>query len=69
VESLRGVDSRSLFPDIWQLQRLLNFLLIPLVITFLRKRVTTQIREFPRWSRVLALYYSFHFTLHENRSR
>ena len=65
VESLRGVDPRSLFPDIWGLQLLLNLLLIPLVVAFFRNGVGAQIREFPRWTRVLisalAVYYSCHF--------
>lgn len=65
VESLRGADPPSLFPDIWQLQLLLNFLLIPLVVALFRKGVGVQVREFPRWSRVLitalAAYYFFFF--------
>lgn len=65
VESLRGIDPRTLFPDIWMLQILLNLLLIPLVISFFRKGLSAQIHELPRWSRAiiiaLAVYYSLHF--------
>jgi hypothetical protein len=65
VEFLRGVDPRSLFRDIRRLQLLLNFLLIPLVVALFRKGVGVQVREFPRWSRVLisalVICYSFHF--------
>src|ERR1700748_3808157 len=65
VEALRGVDPRGLFPDIWALQLLLNLLIIPLIIAFFRKGLGPQIRQFPRWCRilisVLAAYYSFHF--------
>jgi hypothetical protein len=65
VESLRGVDPRSVFPDIWALQLLLNLLLIPLIVAFFRRGLGPQIREFPRWSQVLisalAVYYSCHF--------
>lgn len=65
VESLRGLDPRTMFPRIWLLQIPLNLLLAPLVIAFFRKGVAAQMREFPPWLRAalisFGVYYSIHF--------